>query len=239
MSVANTVLVVDDEKNIVELARVYLRNAGFQVEAAYDGLEAIEKTRSVKPAIVVLDLMLPELDGMEVCRAIRKESEVPIIMLTARSDDMDKIIGLEIGADDYLTKPFNPRELVARIKAVLRRSEAGKRPPKVIEVGDMRIDVLGREASIAGVPVPLRTKEFDLMLALANNVGIAMARDRILNLVWGEDFFGDQRTLDVHVAWLRDKISASTAKIVTVWGFGYKLIVGEPAKAAAVESKRA
>jgi two-component system alkaline phosphatase synthesis response regulator PhoP len=231
--VAATILVVDDEKHIVELARIYLRNEGFQVEAAYDGREALEKAKALKPALIVLDLMLPELDGMEVCRAIRKESDVPIVMLTARSDDVDKIIGLEIGADDYLTKPFNPRELVARIKAVLRRSELGKRPSKVVEVGDLRIDVLGREASVAGSPVPLRAKEFDLLMALAQNTGIAMPRDRLLNNVWGQDFFGDQRTLDVHVAWLRDKIGASTAKIVTVWGFGYKLTVTEPVTAAA------
>ncbi|HLZ69699.1 MAG TPA: response regulator transcription factor [Dehalococcoidia bacterium] len=231
---AATILVVDDEKHIVELARIYLRNEGFQIEAAYDGREALEKARAVKPALIVLDLMLPELDGMEVCRALRKESDVPIVMLTARSDDMDKIIGLELGADDYLTKPFNPRELVARIKAVLRRSEAGKRPAKVVEVGDLKVDVLGREVFVAGAPVALRAKEFDLLLALSRNAGVAMARDRLLNTVWGEDFFGDQRTLDVHVAWLRDKIGASTAKIVTVWGFGYKLTAPEPAAADAV-----
>ncbi len=228
-----TILVVDDERNIVELARIYLRNEGFHVEAAYDGLEALEKARSVKPSLIVLDLMLPELDGMEVCRQLRRESDVPIVMLTARGDDMDKIIGLEIGADDYLTKPFNPRELVARIKAVLRRIEAARRSQKVIEVGDLRIDILGREVSVGGNPVQLRTKEFDLLMALAQNTGIAMARDRLLNAVWGEDFFGDQRTLDVHVAWLRDKIGASTAKIVTVWGFGYKLVAPEAAAATA------
>jgi DNA-binding response OmpR family regulator len=228
-----TILVVDDERNIVELARIYLRNEGFQVEAAYDGLEALDKARTLKPSLVVLDLMLPGLDGMEVCRELRRESDVPIVMLTARGDDMDKIIGLEIGADDYLTKPFNPRELVARIKAVLRRSEAARRPAKVIEVGDLRIDILGREVSVAGSPVALRTKEFDLLMALAQNTGVAMARDRLLNAVWGEDFFGDQRTLDVHVAWLRDKIGASTAKIVTVWGFGYKLVAPEAATATA------
>jgi DNA-binding response OmpR family regulator len=239
MLMAGTVLVVDDEKNIVELVRIYLRNEGFTIEAAYDGLEALEKARALKPALIVLDLMLPGLDGMEVCRTLRKESDVPIVMLTARGDDMDKIIGLEIGADDYLTKPFNPRELVARIKAVLRRSETGKRPNRMIDVGDLRIDVLGREASIAGQPVQLRTKEFDLLMALATNVGIAMARDRLLNQVWGDDFFGDQRTLDVHVAWLRDKISASSAKIVTVWGFGYKLTVAEPVAAVAEPAKTA
>ena len=229
-----TILVVDDEKHIVELARIYLRNEGFQIEAAHDGIEAIEKARALKPALIVLDLMLPELDGMEVCRTLRKESDVPIVMLTARSDDMDKIIGLEIGADDYLTKPFNPRELVARVKAVLRRSEVTRRPAKVVEVGDLRIDVLGREAAIAAQPITLRTKEFDLLLALAQNAGVAMARERLLNTVWGQDFFGDQRTLDVHVAWLRDKIGASTAKIVTVWGFGYKLTPPAATRPAAV-----
>jgi two-component system alkaline phosphatase synthesis response regulator PhoP len=229
--VSATILVVDDVKNIVELMRMYLRNEGFQIEAAYDGASALEKARTLKPSLVVLDLMLPEIDGMEVCRTLRKESDIPIIMLTARSDDMDKIIGLEIGADDYLTKPFNPRELVARIKSVLRRSEVAKRPSRTVEVGDLVIDVLGREVAIAGRPVALRTKEFDLLLALAQNAGIAMARDRLLNRVWGEDFFGDQRTLDVHVAWLRDKIGASTAKIVTVWGFGYKLTAPEPVAA--------
>jgi len=229
-----TILVVDDEKHIVELARIYLRNEGFQIEAAHDGIEAIEKARALKPALIVLDLMLPELDGMEVCRTLRKESDVPIVMLTARSDDMDKIIGLEIGADDYLTKPFNPRELVARVKAVLRRSEVTRRPAKVVEVGDLRIDVLGREAAIAAQPITLRTKEFDLLLALAQNAGVAMARERLLNTVWGQDFFGDQRTLDVHVAWLRDKIGASTAKIVTVWGFGYKLTPPAATRQAAV-----
>jgi two-component system alkaline phosphatase synthesis response regulator PhoP len=228
-----TILIVDDERNIVELTRIYLRNEGFQSEAAYDGEEALAKARAVKPALIILDLMLPKLDGMEVCRILRKESDVPIIMLTARSDDVDKIVGLEVGADDYLTKPFNPRELVARVKAVLRRSEAKQRPTKIVEVGDLRIDVLGREATVAGAPVTLRAKEFDLLLALAQNVGIAMPRERLLNTVWGEDFFGDQRTLDVHIACVREKISASTAKIATVWGHGYKLVVADPAAATA------
>jgi two-component system, OmpR family, alkaline phosphatase synthesis response regulator PhoP len=227
-----TILVVDDEQHIVELVRIYLRNEGYTVEVAYDGIEALERFRASQPLLVVLDLMLPGLDGMEVCRAIRKESDAPIVMLTAKSDDVDKIIGLEIGADDYLTKPFNPRELVARIKAVLRRSEAQRRPSKVLEAGDLRLDLLGREVAIAGKPVQLRAKEFELLTTLMQNQGIAMPRERLLTLVWGEDFFGDGRTLDVHIAWLRDKISASTAKIITVWGFGYKL-VGPDAQAAA------
>ena len=220
-----TILVVDDERNIVELAKLYLRNEGFEIEAAYNGKEGLEKARSLHPSLVLLDIMMPEMDGFEVFRQLRKESDIPVIMLTARADDVDKVVGLELGADDYITKPFNPRELVARIKAVLRRTDAGPRKPATIEVGDLTIDVAGREARVAGKPVALRAKEFDLLVALAQNVGVAMPRDRLLNMVWGEDFFGDARTLDVHIAWLRDKIEGSTAKITTVWGFGYKLVV--------------
>jgi two-component system, OmpR family, alkaline phosphatase synthesis response regulator PhoP len=223
----NTILVVDDEPNIVELARLYLKNEGFDVEVAENGREAIEKARSLNPKLVLLDIMLPEIDGIEVCRTLRKDSDVPIVMLTARADDVDKIVGLELGADDYITKPFNPREMVARVKAVLRRTDTEKRPAKTIDVGDLHVDLLGREVTIAGKPVALRTKEFELLIALAENQGVAMARDRLLNLVWGQDFFGDSRTLDVHIAWLRDKISASDAKITTVWGFGYKMMAPE------------
>jgi DNA-binding response OmpR family regulator len=224
---STTILVVDDEPNIVELARIYLRNEGFDVEAAENGREALEKARSLKPKLILLDIMMPELDGIEVCRTLRKESDIPIVMLTARGDDVDKIVGLELGADDYITKPFNPREMVARIKAVLRRTDTGRKQSSAIDVGDLHIDRLGREVTVAGRPVQLRTKEFDLLVALAENQGVAMARDRLLNQVWGEDFFGDSRTLDVHIAWLRDKISGSTAKISTVWGFGYKMLAPE------------
>ena len=224
---SNTVLVVDDEPNIVELARLYLRNEGFDVEVAENGREALEKARSLNPKLVLLDIMMPEMDGIEVCRTLRKESDIPVIMLTARGDDVDRIVGLELGADDYITKPFNPREMVARVKAVLRRSETAHRPSKSIDIGDLHVDLLGREVTVAGKVVPLRTKEFDLLCALAENQGVAMARDRLLNNVWGQDFFGDSRTLDVHIAWLRDKLSASTAKITTVWGFGYKMLAPE------------
>jgi DNA-binding response OmpR family regulator len=222
---SRTILVVDDERNIVELARMYLRNEGFEIEAAYNGREALEKARALQPSLVLLDIMMPEVDGLEVMRVLRRETDIPVVMLTARADDVDKVVGLELGADDYITKPFNPRELVARVKAVLRRTESGPRKPSAIHVGDLTIDVAGREAQVAGRPVQLRAKEFDLLMALAQNAGVAMARDRLLNAVWGEDFFGDARTLDVHIAWLRDKINGSTAKIVTVWGFGYKLVV--------------
>lgn len=224
---SNTILVVDDEPNIVELARLYLKNEGFDVEVAENGREALEKARELNPKLVLLDIMLPELDGIEVCRTLRKESDIPVVMLTARADDVDKIVGLELGADDYITKPFNPREMVARVKAVLRRTDGGRKPAKSIDVGDLHVDLLGREVKVAGQVVPLRTKEFELLIALAENQGVAMARDRLLNQVWGQDFFGDSRTLDVHIAWLRDKISASNAKISTVWGFGYKMLAPE------------
>jgi len=221
---SNTILVVDDEPNIVELTRLYLRNEGFDVEVAGTGREALEKARALCPKLVLLDIMMPEMDGIEVCRILRKESDVPVVMLTARGDDVDKIVGLELGADDYITKPFNPREMVARVKAVLRRTDVAHKPSKTIDIGDLHIDLLGRDVRVAGQPVQLRTKEFELLVALASNEAVAMARDRLLNAVWGEDFFGDSRTLDVHIAWLRDKLSASTAKITTVWGFGYKML---------------
>jgi len=224
---SNTILVVDDEPNIVELARLYLRNEGFDVEVAETGREGLEKARSLRPKLVLLDIMMPEMDGIEVCRTLRKESDVPVVMLTARGDDVDKIVGLELGADDYITKPFNPREMVARVKAVLRRMDVAHKPSKTIDIGDLHIDLLGRDVRVAGQPVQLRTKEFDLLVALASNEAVAMARDRLLNAVWGEDFFGDSRTLDVHIAWLRDKLSASSAKITTVWGFGYKMLAPE------------
>ena len=162
---ANTILVVDDEKNIVQLARLYLGNEGFHVEEAYDGRQALDKARSVHPDLVILDIMMPEMDGLTVCKELRKTSNVPVIILTARDDDIDKIVGLEVGADDYMTKPFNPRELVARVKAVLRRSQGGVPPEAVLEVGDIRLDPLRHEVSVAGRSVNLRAKEFDLLAA--------------------------------------------------------------------------
>ena len=222
----STVLVVDDEKNIVQLARLYLTSEGFNVDAAYNGVQALEKVRAHRPDLVVLDLMMPELDGWEVCRRLRQESDVPIIILTARGDDVDKIIGLELGADDYMTKPFNPRELVARVKAVLRRYNAAERVTRRLSVGDIQIDLDRREVTVAGKPVPLRAKEFDLLAAFAKHVGVVMDRERLLNLVWGYDYVGDSRTIDVHVTWLRDKISGSEqVRIQTIWGVGYKMVV--------------
>ncbi len=219
-----TVLVVDDEKNIIQLARLYLNNEGFRVEAALDGRQALDKFRTVRPDIIILDIMLPEMDGLTVCREIRKSSNVPIIFLTARGEDVDRIVGLELGADDYVTKPFNPRELVARVKAVLRRAHDEKAPAEVLEVGDVRLDAGSREVVAAGKSVPLRTKEFDLLAAFMQHPGTVMDRERLLRLVWGADYFGDTRTIDVHVAWLRDKLQGSGVRIQTVWGVGYKLV---------------
>jgi two-component system, OmpR family, alkaline phosphatase synthesis response regulator PhoP len=220
------ILVVDDEQKIIDLARMYIEQEGYTVESATDGRKALEKILNDEPALIVLDLMLPGLDGLEVCRRVRSTSEVPIIMLTARSDDIDKIVGLELGADDYLTKPFNPRELVARIKAILRRSE--RKPAsesKPITVGNVTINPQHRSVTVDDVEVDLRMKEFDLLLTLAENPNIVFSRDRLLDVVWGYNFAGETRTVDVHIAHLRHKLKGMTATIETVWGMGYKLVV--------------
>ncbi|MCH8902284.1 MAG: response regulator transcription factor [Chloroflexi bacterium] len=223
---AATILVVDDEKNIVQLARLYLNKEGFRVEAAYDGAQALEKARTLRPDLIVLDIMMPEPDGLEVCRELRKTSNVPIILLTARDDDIDRIVGLELGADDYVTKPFNPRELVARVKAVLRRASQEAPSQAVLEAGNLRLDTASREVTVQGKAVTLRAKEFDLLTAFLRHQGVVLDRERLLQLVWGTDYFGDTRTIDVHVAWLREKLGkAKGVKIETVWGVGYKLVV--------------
>lgn len=219
------ILVVDDEPNIVELARMYLEKEGYRVESASDGATALEQIQTHEPALIVLDLMLPELDGFEVCRRTRARSDVPIIMLTARDEDVDKIVGLELGADDYLTKPFNPRELVARVKAILRRSERSVRPnERPLHVADLTIDPARREVSVAGEPIQLRAKEFDLLQAFAENKGIVLTREQLLNKVWGYDFYGETRTVDVHVAHLRKRLKGSRVSIETLTGVGYKLV---------------
>ena len=181
------------------------------------------------PALMVLDLMLPELDGWEVCRRVRAESSLPILMLTARDDDIDKIVGLEMGADDYLTKPFNPRELVARVRAILRRlvSQTGPTAMQARQLGNVIVDPTSREVTVADVRVALRTKEFDLLLTLMDHLNIVLSRDQLLDLVWGYEFYGQTRTVDVHIAHLRDKLSDSTLTIETVWGMGYKLVLNE------------
>ena len=220
------ILVVDDEPSILDLVSMYLGREGFRVETAADGAQALLRVQTQPPALLVLDLMLPEVDGFEVCRRVRAASTLPILMLTARDDDVDKIVGLELGADDYLTKPFNPRELVARVKAILRRAE---RPPvgtaEPIHLGDLTLDPGRREVSIAGVAVSLRPKEFDLLQTLAEHRGLVLTREQLLSQAWGFDFYGETRTVDVHVGHLRKRLAASQfVRIETVTGVGYKLV---------------
>jgi len=220
-----TILVVDDEPNIVELARLYLRTEGVKVEAAENGREALQKVAALKPALVVLDLMMPELDGWEVTRRMRQGGDkTPVIMLTAKGDDVDKIVGLELGADDYLAKPFNPRELVARVRAVLRRTQEPDRATRAFEVGNLKVDLGRREMTIGSRQVELRTKEFDLLVAFVENLGLVLDRETLLRIVWGYDYLGDSRTIDVHVTWLRDKLEGANVKIQTIRGIGYKLV---------------
>jgi DNA-binding response OmpR family regulator len=220
------VLVVDDEPNIVELARLYFEREGYTVEAATTGKEAVARIDAVKPGLVVLDLMLPDIDGFEVCREIRKKSDVPVLMLTARGEDTDKIVGLELGADDYLTKPFNPRELVARAKAILRRYRAGMSTGKAIDAGNLHIDIARREITISGKPLQLRSKEFTLLTTLAQNPGVVFSREQLLETVWGFDYYGETRTVDVHINHLREKLVESNIVIETVRGTGYKMTLG-------------
>jgi DNA-binding response OmpR family regulator len=222
------ILLVDDAPNIIELASMYLKKEGFKIISADDGLTALNMANQQNPALIVLDLMLPKLDGWEVCKQIRAKSDVPILMLTARDDDIDKIVGLELGADDYMTKPFNPRELVARVKAILRRAEPTKKAKPedkdVLQIGNLMVDTARRIVKVGTDIVDLRTKEFDLLLHFVENHGFVFSREQLLDVVWGFDFYGETRTVDVHVAHLRHKLKNSTAQIETVWGVGYKLI---------------
>lgn len=224
-----TILLVDDEQHIIDLAAMYLEQEGFSTTSANDGVAALDTILNDGPDLVVLDLMLPKMDGWEVCKQVRAQSEVPIVMLTARDDDIDKIVGLELGADDYLTKPFNPRELVARVKAILRRSERAQRDEETdaitVRHDNLVIDPLRRMVTVDEQPVDLRTKEFDLLLAFARNPRIVFSREKLLNVVWGYDFAGETRTVDMHVAHLRHKLDGMKPRIETVWGVGYKLEV--------------
>jgi len=220
------ILLVDDEPSIIELARMYLERDGYRIQSCADGESALAEAEAQKPALIVLDVMLPKVDGFDVCRRLRSAgNEVPIIMLTARDEDIDKILGLELGADDYLTKPFNPRELTARVKAILRRSD-GKRSVdnKPIHRGDLTIDPAAREARLASRTLELRTQEFDLLLTLAEAPGRVFSREQLLQSAWGFDYYGQTRTVDVHVAHLRKKLEGGSVKIETVTGIGYKLI---------------
>jgi DNA-binding response OmpR family regulator len=222
---AQTVLVVEDESSIASFVALYLKNAGYNVRAAASGQSALLEAETSKPSLIVLDLMLPDIDGVEVCRRIRQHSDVPILMLTARDEDVDKIIGLEVGADDYLTKPFNPRELVARVKAILRRSTTDRARPesKQIQHGDLVIDAGRREVRVGDTEIQLAPKEFDLLWELLDHRGLVLTRDQLLERVWGYTYSGiDTRTVDVHVRQLRRKLG-DASPIVTVWGVGYKV----------------
>jgi two-component system alkaline phosphatase synthesis response regulator PhoP len=219
-----SVLVVEDESSIASFVALYLRNAGYGVRTVATGGDALTQVASESPSLIVLDLMLPDIDGIEVCRRIRKSSDVPILMLTARDEDVDKIIGLEVGADDYLTKPFNPRELVARVKSILRRSTPERRQieSKVMRHGDLMIDAGRREVRVGEDEVQLAPKEFDLLWELLDHRGLVLTRDQLLERVWGYTFAGDTRTVDVHVRQLRRKLG-DASPVVTVWGVGYKV----------------
>lgn len=219
-----TILVVDDAPNIVELLRLYLEGAGFATVVATDGPSAVDLHRKHRPDLVILDVMLPGMDGFEVCRAIRREADTPVLMLTARTDDVDAIVGLELGADDYVTKPFNPRALVARVKAILRRTDGTVRLGRPIEVGTLRIDPRRREVAVGQRVVELRAREFDLLAALARDPGIVLSREALLDDVWGTDFPGETRTVDVHVSELRKKLGLDGPTIESVRGIGYRLV---------------
>jgi DNA-binding response OmpR family regulator len=205
---------------------MYLERENFRVESVGDGETAIEAVNRLQPALIVLDVMLPKIDGFEVCRRLRaQDNPVFIIMLTARDEDIDKIVGLELGADDYLTKPFNPRELVARVKAILRRGDRSNRTENTpIHIGDLTIDPARREATQAGRTLDLRTQEFDLLLTLAEHRGLVLSREQLLQKAWGFDFYGQTRTVDVHIAHLRKKLGQGSVHIETVTGIGYKMV---------------
>jgi DNA-binding response OmpR family regulator len=220
----HNILVVEDETSIASFVAAYLKNAGYAVRTAASSQTALTEVASEMPALIVLDLNLPDGDGVELCRRIRKSSDVPILMLTARDEDVDKIIGLEVGADDYMTKPFNPRELVARVKSVLRRAAPERRRSETAELshGDLVINSGKREVHVGDEEVRLAPKEFDLLWELLDHRGIVLTRDQLLERVWGYTFAGDTRTVDVHVRQIRRKLG-DASPIVTVWGVGYKV----------------
>ena len=224
------ILIVEDDRNLVDTLTYNLRKEGYDVVAALDGAQALDVARQEKPDLIILDLMLPKVSGFEVCRILRKDMTVPILMLTAKADETDKIVGLEIGADDYMTKPFSLRELLARVRAMLRRTMMAQAQTEAIEpvlrVGDIEVDVARHRASKGGTALELKPKEFDLLAFLARNKGLVFSRDQLLEKVWGYDFAGDTRTVDVHVRWLRQKIETDPNNpryLVTVRGTGYKL----------------
>jgi DNA-binding response OmpR family regulator len=230
----HSILVVEDETSIASFVSAYLKNAGFAVRTASSANAAVAELAGETPSLIVLDLNLPDGDGVELCHGIRRSSDVPILMLTARDEDVDKIIGLEVGADDYMTKPFNPRELVARVKSVLRRAAPDRRRSETEELrhGDLVINSGKREVYVGEEEIRLAPKEFDLLWELLDHRGIVLTRDQLLERVWGYTFAGDTRTVDVHVRQIRRKLG-DASPIVTVWGVGYKVASDRsPASAA-------
>jgi DNA-binding response OmpR family regulator len=217
------IVLVEDDPNIADLVDMYLRQDGYRVYQATDGQTGLDLVKTRAARLVILDVGLPgPLDGLDVCRQLRQTSDIPIIMLTARDDEVDRVLGLELGADDYVTKPFSPRELVARVKAILRRADTPARPPAVLSAGAVQVDLGRREARVDGEVVPLAAREFELLAYLAENRGLALSRRQLLNGVWGVDWVGDERTVDVHVRQLRKKLG-DALPLVTVWGVGYRL----------------
>lgn len=222
-SESGTILVVEDDGDIADLVELYLRQAGFKVVQASDGLAGLRAVEHHDPRLVVLDIGLPgELDGFDVLRRLRAQGERPVMVLTARDDEIDRVLGLELGADDYVLKPFSPREAVARVKAILRRAAGPAAGPRIIDAGDVRIDTGRREASVDGRVVPLAAREFDLLQFLAEHPGLALTRHQLLDGVWGPEWYGDERTVDVHVRQLRKKLG-DALPLDTVWGVGYRL----------------
>ena len=226
----NKILVVEDDQNLLATLKYNLQKEGYGVTTAADGAEAIDTARRGKPDLVILDLMLPKMSGFEVCRILRKDMTVPILMLTAKTKEVDKIVGLEIGADDYMTKPFSMRELLARVRAMLRRVDMSRMQPdseqKCLTIGDLIIDLARHKATLRGIELELTPKEFDLLAFLARNKGFVFNREQLLEKVWGYDYAGDTRTVDVHIRWLRQNIETEPQKpkyLITVRGTGYKL----------------
>jgi DNA-binding response OmpR family regulator len=223
---AKTVLVVEDEASLASTLSYNFRKNGYNVVTAADGLAGLQAARREQPDVIVLDLMLPRMDGLEVCRRLRADSDVPILMLTAKSEETDRVVGLELGADDYLVKPFGMRELMARVRALLRRAEPRRRGDAArLVAGEITIDVRGRTVRRGDSEVALKPKEFDLLLHLARNPGQVFTREQLLQAVWGYDFFGGSRTVDVHVRWLREKLEdvpGEPRHLLTVRGVGYK-----------------
>jgi len=219
-----TIVVIEDDPNIADLLDLYLRREGFRVVQAANGASGLDAVSREHPRLVVLDVGLPgDLDGLAVCRALRADSDVPVVMLTARDGEIDRVLGLELGADDYITKPFSPRELVARVRAILRRSESGGRQrARALSIGCIEIDVERREVRNESTPVAMTAREFDLLAYLAENEGLVLSRRQLLDGVWGSDWYGDDRTVDVHVRQLRKKLGGALP-LATVWGVGYRL----------------